>query len=153
MLSPKQEQLVAALLTTPTVTGACRKVGVSIRTYNSWAHQPAFREAVRQAARDAHGRAGLALAGLSGRAAATLAKGMQEKASPSAIKAAVAVLDRAAQFVVTQDIEARLAAVERLLGGEAGGDSGSSGAAPGRRGGSGARVDDDGGGDAGEAPG
>jgi hypothetical protein len=113
MLTPRQTQLVAALLTRPTVRAACKKARVSVRSYNEWAHQPEFRDAVRAAGREAVERAGVALQGLCARAVATLGRGMRGKATPAAIKAAVAVLDRAGQAATVAELLGRIEALER----------------------------------------
>jgi hypothetical protein len=51
-LTPKQEALIAALLTERTYAAAAAKAGVSPATVYRWLHLPAFRAAYRQAGRE-----------------------------------------------------------------------------------------------------
>jgi hypothetical protein len=114
MLSPQQQRLVAALLSTPSITMACKRARVATRTYRDWwNNKPEFRDAVRQAGRDAVARAGVALQALCSRAAVTLAKALRGQAKPVQVKAAIAVLDRAAQATAVQELTARVEALER----------------------------------------
>jgi hypothetical protein len=106
--------MVQALLTTPTVKAACKKARVADRTYRAWAAGcPAFRDAVRDAGREAVAQAGVALQALCGRAVATLGRALRGKAKPVEIKAAVAVLDRAGQAATVAELIGRIEALER----------------------------------------
>lgn len=114
-LNSKQEAAVLALLTTPNVEQAARTVGVTPRTLYRWQKERAFDAACRAAKRAAYGQAIGRLHQLSGAAVSTIGKVMLDPATPPAtkVRAADSVLDHTEKAIQLEDIEARLAELER----------------------------------------
>ena len=111
----KKEEAVAALLTHRNIEEAARAVGVAPNTLLRWMKQPEFKKAYREARREAYGQAIARLQQASGAAVTTLVKVMVDPATPPStrVRAADSVLDHSAEGIQLEDIEERLAAVER----------------------------------------
>jgi hypothetical protein len=106
--------MVQALLTTSSITAACKKARVATRTYRAWAAGcPEFRDSISATGREAVRNAGIALQALCGRAVATLGRALKGKATPVEVKAAVAILDRAGQVATVEEMVTRIEALER----------------------------------------
>lgn len=118
-LKPKQEEAIAALLSQRSVEDAARAVGVGTRTLMRWLKQPEFDKAYRQARRDAFAQATARLQQASGTAVSVLVKIMIDGSSPasSRVRAADCVLGHASKAIELEDIEARLAELERSVEG------------------------------------
>jgi hypothetical protein len=114
-LGAKKEAAILALLTSPNIEKAARSVGVTTRTFFRWMKEPAFDEACRAARRAAFGQTVARLQHASGAAASTLLKVMLESGTPPStqVRAADSVLALTIKAMETDDIEARVAALER----------------------------------------
>jgi hypothetical protein len=112
MLTPKQDRLVSALLTSGTVRAACRKAKVSERAYRRWRDQPEFRAALDAARREALKEAVGRLHGLAAPACRTLRRALRAERDADAIKAALGILDRAIRGAELLDIVQRVEALE-----------------------------------------
>jgi len=112
------EETVAALLTQPNVDAAARSVGISVATLMRWQKVPEFQKALREARRAAFGQAIARLQQMSGAAVATLGKMMVEQGAPAStrVRAAEAIINHAAKAIEMEDIEARVAELERAAG-------------------------------------
>jgi hypothetical protein len=116
-LTGKQAKAIEALLQEPTLARAALVAGANERTLRRWLTQPAFRDAMFRARREAFGQA----IGLTQRyapvAVATLVKFMQDGAAPPSAKVSAAgmLLKFGREGVELDDLAARLEAVERVL--------------------------------------
>jgi hypothetical protein len=115
ILGRKQEDAIAALLTQRNVEEAARTAGIGTRTLLRWLKLPEFQAAYRQARREAFGQAIARLQQGSSAAATTLLKLMLDSATPPSTRArcSESVLSLASKAIELEDIESRLAAVER----------------------------------------
>jgi hypothetical protein len=117
-VSPKQRKAVDALLATGEVSAAAREVGVSRHTIHRWLKEPAFLAAVRQAEAAALDELSRLLVRLGRTAIATIAKAMNDPATPAAtrVRAADAALGRLLQLRELAQLEARVQALEQAAG-------------------------------------
>jgi len=111
----KQEEAIAALLTQRNVEEAARAAGLSVRTLLRWMKLPEFQTAYREARRAAFGQAVARLQQASSAAVSTLLKIMVDPNAPAStrVRAADSVLDHSAKSIEIEDVEARVAALER----------------------------------------
>ena len=111
----KKEEAVAALLVQRNLEDAARAVGISAKTLLRWMKEPEFDAAYRAAKRTAFGQAIARLQQGSSAAATTLLKLMLDPATPPSTRArcSESVLSLANKAIELENIEARLAAVER----------------------------------------
>jgi hypothetical protein len=111
----KQEEAIAALLIQKNIPDAADAVGVATKTLLRWLQNPEFRAAYLAARREVVSQVIARLQQASGAAGATVLKLMTDANVPAAVRfrAAECVLDRAVKGVEQEDIEARLAALER----------------------------------------
>src|ERR1035441_7394054 len=114
-LSPKQEEAILALLTSQGVDNAARAVGIGPRTLYRWMSEPLFDKAYRKARRDAFGQGTARLQQASGAAVSSILKIMLDQHAPASTKlrAADMVLSHGAKAIEIEDIEARVAELER----------------------------------------
>lgn len=114
-LKPKQEEAIIALLSNRTVEDAARAVKITPRTLYRWLNEPCFAAAYRQACRTAFGQSTARLQQISSAAVSVLTRVMIDPATPAAVKvrAADSVLHHAAKASEIEDIEARVAELER----------------------------------------
>jgi hypothetical protein len=114
-LSDKQEKAVLALLSEPSIPKAAASVGVSDRTLHRWLQDATFEAAYRKARRDAFSQAIAMTQRYAPLAVNTLAKVMTDPAAPTNAKvsAAAAVLRFGREGIELEDIETRIAALER----------------------------------------
>jgi transposase-like protein len=110
----KLDEAVAAMLTQRNVEEAARSVGVSTATLMRWQKLPEFQTAYREARRAAYGQAVARLQQGTSAAATTFLKTMIDPNTPASVRlrAAEAIFNHAAKAIETEDIEARLAALE-----------------------------------------
>jgi hypothetical protein len=115
----KKEEAIAALLSQRSVEDAARVAGIGVNTLLRWLQIPEFQAAYRQARREVFGQATARLQQASGAAVSTLLKVMVDQNAPAStkVRAADCVLDRAGKAIENEDMEARVAALERALGG------------------------------------
>jgi hypothetical protein len=113
--SRKQEEAIAALLIQRTVEDAARAVGLGVRTLLRWLQQPEFKAAYRQARREAFSQSIARLQQASGAAVSTLLKVMVDSNTPAStrVRAADSILNHAASSMELEDIEVRVAELER----------------------------------------
>jgi uncharacterized protein with ATP-grasp and redox domains len=111
----KKEAAIAALLSNRSVDEAARSIGLNANTLLRWLEIPEFREAYRKARREAVQQAVARLQQATGVASLTMLKLMTDPNVPGAVRlrAAAYVFDYAIKGVEVDDIEARLAELER----------------------------------------
>lgn len=113
----KQEQAIAALLQQPTIMAAADSLGIGEATLWRWLQQPAFEEAYRRARQSAVDQAIAALQQATGQAVATLQEVQRDTDAPasSRVTAAKTVLEMALKLRESEELEARLSALEDKL--------------------------------------
>ena|SRR5450759_2500783 len=112
----KQEEAIAALLTQRNIDEAAKAVGIATNTLLKWMKLPEFQTAYREARRAAFGQAVARLQQGTSAAATTLLKTMIDPATPASVRvrAAEAIFNHAAKAIEIEDIEARVAELERV---------------------------------------
>lgn len=117
-LGRKKEQAVTALLSARSLEEAAKSVGVSVRTLQRWQKQPHFEKALRESRLAAFQQSLARLQQASVPAVTTLLKLMVDASTPLAIKArcAVFVLEQARKAIETEELEQRIAELERVTG-------------------------------------
>ena len=118
----KQEEAIAALLTQRNLEEAAKSTGVSPKTLIRWLKLPEFAAAYREARRAAFGQSIARLQQATGAAATTLMKVMVDPNSPAStrVRAADSIFNHAAKAIEIEDIEARVAELERAAEGSKG---------------------------------
>ena len=113
----KKEDAIAALLTQRNTEDAARACGIGLSTLLRWMKEPEFDAAYRRARRAAFSQSVARLQQASSAAVSTLLKMMVDPATPPAtrVRSAESVLSHAARAVELEDIEARLAELERVV--------------------------------------
>jgi hypothetical protein len=111
----KMEMAVAALLSLRNTEEAAKATGVGYKTLLRWQQIPEFQQALRRAKQEALSQTTTRLLQAAPTAATVLLKVMVDPATPSStkVRAAESVLNHAERVVELQDIEARLAELER----------------------------------------
>ena len=109
------EEAVAALLTQRNQEEAARAAGIGTATLLRWQKVPEFQTAYRQARRDAFGQAVARLQQGTSAAATTLLKLLIEPNTPASVRvrAADSIFNHAAKAIEIEDLEARVADLER----------------------------------------
>jgi len=113
----KKEDAIAALLTQRSVDEAARSVNIGTTTLLRWMQMPEFQGAYRDARRAAFGQSVARLQQASTAAVAVLLKIMTDANAPasSRVRAAQSVLDCAARAIGIEDVDARVAELERIV--------------------------------------
>jgi hypothetical protein len=111
----KKEEAVAALLVQRNLEDAARAVGISPKTLLRWMKEPEFEAAYRIARRAAFGQSIARLQQGASAAATTLLKTMIDPNTPASVRvrAAECVMNQATKAIEIEDIEARVAELER----------------------------------------
>ena len=111
----KQEEAIAALLTQRNVDEAAKSIGVAPKTLLRWMKLPEFQKAYREARRTAFGQSIARMQQLSNAAVSVVGKMMLDQNAPASIRlrAADLVLSHSAKAIEIEDIEARVADLER----------------------------------------
>ncbi len=111
----KKEAAIAALLTQRSVEDAARAVGLGTQTLLRWLKIPEFVKEYRNARREAVQQAVAGMQRATGAAGTVVLKLMTDPNVPAAVKlrAAECVFDRAMKGIELEDIEARVAELER----------------------------------------
>ena len=111
----KKEEAIAALLTHRNIDEAAQAAKIGTNTLLRWMKEPEFDEAHRAARRQALHQSIARLQHATGAAAITVLKLMTDSNVPAAVRlrAAECVFDHAIKGVELEDIEARLAELER----------------------------------------
>jgi hypothetical protein len=114
-MGAKKERAILALLSSRSVEEAARTANVPPRTLYRWMKEPAFDADYRAAKRAAYGQAVARLQQATSAAATTLLKTMIDPNTPASVKvrAAEAIFNHAAKAIGIEDIEARVAELER----------------------------------------
>lgn len=114
----KKEEAIAALLSQRTVEDAARVVGIGSKTLWRWLQVPEFEAEYRKARRQAVRQATARLQHASGAAVSILLAVMLDGNSPasSRIRAVHEVLGISCRAVEDEDVEIRLAELERAVG-------------------------------------
>lgn len=115
--SRMREQLIAALLTQPSMEKAAASIGISVSTAYRLRKAPDFQEEYLRARREVVTQAGARLQQGSGAASAILLQTMVDRNSPPAcrVRAADRVLDHARRLLESEDQELRLRRLEYQL--------------------------------------
>ena len=116
-LGSKQEAAILALLSSRNLDEAARSVGITPRTLYRWQNEPEFEIAYREARKAAYRQAVARLQQGTSAAATTLLKTLIDPGAPASVKvrAAEAIFNHAAKAIEIEDIEARVAALERAV--------------------------------------
>ena len=114
-LKPKQAAVILALLASRSVEEASAAAGVPIRTLYRWLKEPLFDAAYRDAKRASFGQGVARLHQMCSAAATTLGKVMVDVKTPpgTKVRAADSILNHTAKAVQIEDLEARVAELER----------------------------------------
>src|SRR6266851_5017582 len=113
--SRKMEAAVAAPLTHRNHEEAARAVGIGTATLLRWQKEPVFQQAYRAARRAAHGQSIARLQQATSAGVSTLLKVMVDASTPAStkVRAADSVLNHSAKAIEIEDIEVRVAELER----------------------------------------
>jgi transposase-like protein len=111
----KKDEAIAALLTQRNIEEAARSIGIAPNTLLRWMKETEFDTAYREAKRAAFGQSIARLQQGTSAAATTLLKIMIDPAAPASVRvrAADSIFNHAAKAIEIEDIEARVAALER----------------------------------------
>src|ERR1022692_3889666 len=111
----KKEQAITALLSHRSMEEAARAAGIGVNTLLRWMKEPEFDQAYRKARREAFGQGTARLQQASGAAVSSILKIMLDQHAPASTKlrAADLVLSHGAKAIEIEDIEARVAELER----------------------------------------
>ena len=111
----KKEEAIAALLTQRNIEEAAKSVGLATNTLLKWMRDPEFDSSYRQARKAAFRQAISRLQQAASAAASVLLKMIVDGSTPAStrVRAAEIVLDKAAKAIELEDLEARVAELER----------------------------------------
>lgn len=111
----KKEEAIIALLTQRNTEEAARAIGVGPATLLRWLQVPEFQTAFRAAKWAAYSQSVGRLHQMSTAAVSTLGKVMVDPSTPAAVKvrAADSILNHTVKAIETENLEARLAELER----------------------------------------
>ena len=114
----KKEEAIAALLTQRNLEEASKSIGIAPNTLLKWMKDPEFDASYREARRAAFRQSVARLQQASGAAVTTLLKVLVDPSTPASVRvrAADSVLDHSAKAIELEDIEARVAELERTAG-------------------------------------
>jgi hypothetical protein len=114
----KKEQAIVALLTRRNIDEAAKSIGVVANTLLRWMKEPEFDTSYRAARRKAFKQAVARLQQGSTAAATTLLKTLVEPGTPPSVRvrAAECILNHATKAIEIEDMEARVAELERAYG-------------------------------------
>ena len=111
----KKQAAIVALLTQRNIDEAARSIDVATNTLLKWMKLPEFQAAYREARRAAHGQSIARLQQATSAAVSTLLKVMVDASTPAStkVRAADSVLNHSAKSIEIEDIEVRVAELER----------------------------------------
>ena len=112
-LTRKQEQAIAALLSTPTLKDAAQASGVSEVSLWRWMQLPEFQAQYRTARRQIVERAVSELQAATGEAVETLKRNLHCEQASVEIRAAQIILEQAVKGVELIDLQERVEALEQ----------------------------------------
>jgi len=115
--SRKKETAITALLSQRNHEEAAREAGLSKRTLNRWLKMPEFQAAYLEERRAAMSQANARLQQFASAAVSTLGRVMTDLNAPASarVRAADCILARGSQGLENEDMNVRIAAVEREL--------------------------------------
>ena len=115
--SRKKDQAIVALITEPTIQAAAQKVGITTPTLHKWLKVKEFKDAYREARREAVTAAISRLQRTATEAVDALRAVMNDTESPASarVSAARSILEIAIKAVELEDFERRLEALERMI--------------------------------------
>jgi hypothetical protein len=112
-IGQKREEAIAALLSCPSVPAAAKRAGIPERTLYRWlARDEGFREDYRQARRAVVDQAVGILQRATGAAAVTLVNSLRAEKDSDCIRAAALIFEVQRRETETQEILARIEALE-----------------------------------------
>jgi len=114
-LSRKQDDAIAALLSTSSIKDAAKACGVSDASLWRWLQLPDFQAAYRAARRQVVERAVSELQGACGEAVETLKRNLTCEQAAVEIRAAQIILEQAVKGVELIDLQERVERLESLL--------------------------------------
>ena len=111
----KKEAAIAALLTQRNIEEAAKAAGIGANTLLRWMKVPEFQVAYREARRAAYFQAVARLQQGATAAATTLLKVMLDQSTPASVKvrAAECVMNHSSKAIEVEDVELRVAELER----------------------------------------
>jgi putative insertion element HTH domain-containing protein len=111
----KKEEAIAALLAQRSIDEAAKVAGIGTQTMYRWLKIPEFQAAYQEARRVAFSQTNARLQQAASAAVSTLLKIMVDVKAPASarVRAADLILERAKQAMESEDIEVRLAKLER----------------------------------------
>jgi len=115
--SRKKDAAIVALVTEPTIADAAKKAGISHATLHRWLQIKDFKDAYREAKREAVSAAISRLQQTATEAVDALRDVMNDTVSPASarVSAARSILEIAIKAVELEDFERRLEALERMI--------------------------------------
>ena len=115
--SRKKDAAILALVTEPTIAEAAKKAGISHATLHRWLQIKDFKDAYREAKREAVSAAIARLQQTATEAVDALRDVMNDTESPASarVSAARSILEIAIKAVELEDFERRLEALERMI--------------------------------------
>jgi len=115
--SRKKDAAILALVTEPTIADAAKKAGISHATLHRWLQIKDFKDAYREAKREAVSAAISRLQRTATEAVDALRDVMNDAESPAnaRVSAARAILELAIKAIELEDLEARVEQLEALL--------------------------------------
>ena len=115
--SRKKDAAILALVTEPTIADAAKKAGISHATLHRWLQIKDFKDAYREAKREAVSAAISRLQQTATEAVDALRDVMNDTESPASarVSAARSILEIAIKAVELEDFERRLEALERMI--------------------------------------
>ena len=114
-LTAKQEEAIVALLSQRNVEEAARVAGVGVRTLHRWLKEPEFLAAYRGAKRAVYSQSIARLHQMTSAAVSVLGKLMTDPSTPASTRARTAdsIINHAGKAIELEDVEARVAELER----------------------------------------
>jgi hypothetical protein len=114
-LTRRQEEAIAALLSTRGVDEAAKACNTPVRTLYRWLSEPEFDAAYRAARRKAFGQCTARLQHAASAAATTLVKVLLDAGTPAStrVRAAECIISHASKAMEIEDVEARVTALEQ----------------------------------------
>jgi hypothetical protein len=109
------EAAIAALLTQRNIEEAAKATGIAPATMLRWMKEPEFQAAYREARRMAYSQAVAKLQQGATAAATTLLKVMLDQGTPASVRvrAAECIMNHSSKAIEIEDVEARVAELER----------------------------------------
>lgn len=114
-LTPKQNEVILALLGSVTVRGAARKAKVAVRTIYDWMREPAFKREYRRAQTFLLQQSLAELVELSKDAVAALRRNFRCKVPAVEVRAALGVLDKAINGQAMAEMQAEIEELRAML--------------------------------------